>query len=462
MKKTIQKTFAVVLMALSTMPAMAQLNGTGYYRVRNAQYTDNYISIANDKLVYSTIVSSGGGAKNLALSTSQYAPYAFNCVAAYLKNDIHLNATDFIDPSTIIYAKKILTNDYNLIGQGTSLLTLTTGMYNGTNGQVYFKDLNVTISKVSGSGSSTLYTASILLKARAVVPIFGSMTKELGTRYFVDNDGTFGIDESSSNTNAKWYIEPVTYFNVMPEVEFNGKYYTTLKVPFECTLSGQIEKAYVITAVNNGVLEYNEIATTGGNIPVGTAVILECASPNAADCQLIPVGMPTFPTPVEDATSAPKADEDDSYVLAGNTNLLKGTYFCNTDGQIPYVNYKEETKYLNGDHITSATNPDKYVLGITESGKLGFVKATGTAMPANKAWLETAGEFPWEVPADVLRGDVNDDNEVSIKDVSALIDYLLSNDATGINLTNADMNEDEEVSIKDVSALIDYLLNSAE
>ena len=59
-----------------------------------------------------------------------------------------------------------------------------------------------------------------------------------------------------------------------------------------------------------------------------------------------------------------------------------------------------------------------------------------------------------------LRGDVDGNGEVAIRDVSALIDYLLSNDATGINLENANCNLDEEVSIGDVSKLIDYLLNN--
>ena len=60
-----------------------------------------------------------------------------------------------------------------------------------------------------------------------------------------------------------------------------------------------------------------------------------------------------------------------------------------------------------------------------------------------------------------LRGDVNNDNNVSIADVTALIDYLLSGDATGVNLANADCNLDENVSISDVTALIDYLLSGA-
>ena len=55
-----------------------------------------------------------------------------------------------------------------------------------------------------------------------------------------------------------------------------------------------------------------------------------------------------------------------------------------------------------------------------------------------------------------LRGDVNGDNNVSIADVTALIDLLLG----GGTISNpaADCNQDTNVTIADVTALIDYLL----
>jgi hypothetical protein len=39
-----------------------------------------------------------------------------------------------------------------------------------------------------------------------------------------------------------------------------------------------------------------------------------------------------------------------------------------------------------------------------------------------------------------------------------LIDYLLSNDSTGLDLNAADCNESGSIEINDVTALIDYLL----
>ena len=66
----------------------------------------------------------------------------------------------------------------------------------------------------------------------------------------------------------------------------------------------------------------------------------------------------------------------------------------------------------------------------------------------------------WVTPPDpqFLLGDVNNDNEVNIADVTTLIDYLLDNN-TEINLDAADVKEDGVINIADVTALIDLLLN---
>jgi hypothetical protein len=58
-----------------------------------------------------------------------------------------------------------------------------------------------------------------------------------------------------------------------------------------------------------------------------------------------------------------------------------------------------------------------------------------------------------------LRGDVNGDGSVDINDVTALTDYLLSADDSGINLAAVNCNGDSDVSIADVTVLIDYLLS---
>ena len=58
-----------------------------------------------------------------------------------------------------------------------------------------------------------------------------------------------------------------------------------------------------------------------------------------------------------------------------------------------------------------------------------------------------------------LTGDVNGDGEVSIGDVTALIDLLLGGGADADTMRRAEVNGDGEVTIGDVTALIDMLLS---
>lgn len=59
----------------------------------------------------------------------------------------------------------------------------------------------------------------------------------------------------------------------------------------------------------------------------------------------------------------------------------------------------------------------------------------------------------------VLTGDVNDDGNINIDDVTLLINYLLNNDAVQINQANADIDSDGAINISDVTMLIQKLLN---
>ena len=59
-----------------------------------------------------------------------------------------------------------------------------------------------------------------------------------------------------------------------------------------------------------------------------------------------------------------------------------------------------------------------------------------------------------------LRGDVNMDGVVNISDVTALIDYILSKNASSVDLNAADCDMSGEINISDVTRLIDYMLSS--
>ena len=72
--------------------------------------------------------------------------------------------------------------------------------------------------------------------------------------------------------------------------------------------------------------------------------------------------------------------------------------------------------------------------------------------------IEICYESTWT--PEFTPGDVNDDGEITIKDVTVLINYLLTDDPTGVNLMAADISGDDAITIKDVTELINYLLTA--
>ena len=124
------------------------------------------------------------------------------------------------------------------------------------------------------------------------------------------------------------------------------------------------------------------------------------------------------------------------------------------------VYYGANFSFAHSQLFTGITN--KYYL-------VKNLEAGGTYLYKVKAIYVDGRESEWSNVEEVTlsdtpaftRGDVNGDNNVSIADVTALIDYLLSGDASSINLDAADCNQDNGVSIADVTALIDYLLSAS-
>ena len=64
----------------------------------------------------------------------------------------------------------------------------------------------------------------------------------------------------------------------------------------------------------------------------------------------------------------------------------------------------------------------------------------------------------WQIGPSPLRGDVNISSSVNMDDLTDLINYLVTEDATRISLTNADCEQDGKVSMDDLTTLINYLV----
>jgi hypothetical protein len=143
-----------------------------------------------------------------------------------------------------------------------------------------------------------------------------------------------------------------------------------------------------------------------------------------------------------------------------------------------YRMYKSDTTALN---FTSAGAP---IIKIEFNGLSGYTASNLSLPQGNEGTWNTGGtDGVWEGNAQFVAftinkqvrftsitvtlagtdepeyelGDVNHDTKVSIADVSALIDYLLSDPNSAP--AEADVNESGNISIADVSALIDLLLS---
>ena len=123
------------------------------------------------------------------------------------------------------------------------------------------------------------------------------------------------------------------------------------------------------------------------------------------------------------------------------------------------------TIYVGDGWSTSAVNQSSNMFYGCTSLVGGMGTTYSSSNPTNKTYAHIDGGpsnpgYFTDKNA-TLRGDVNGRDGVTIADVSALIDYLLTGDTTGINMAAADCNGLDGVTIADVSALIDYLLTGS-
>ena len=174
-----------------------------------------------------------------------------------------------------------------------------------------------------------------------------------------------------------------------------------------------------------GVMDFNMLFVDHRNVLFGTQ---ECGDSIAVTSKFIAY-----------SGKALKADS-----LLVYYSIDKGPY--QTAHMTATGNPDEYVGYIKGYH--QASEVDYYVFGADESGHRYQQPVFGELEPHH-----------FTVKITFIRGDVNSDGKVDIADVTALTNYLLSHDATGVNLEAANCNEDDTISIADVTALINYLLS---
>ena len=123
-----------------------------------------------------------------------------------------------------------------------------------------------------------------------------------------------------------------------------------------------------------------------------------------------------------------------------------GSYYCYGTATWPSGNYDDMFR------LTLAV-PEGFTGGhVTIDGRL-----TGSA-PGNTGIGGVLFYRTVTVVVSGLAGDVDGDGTVGMDDLTALINYLVFDDATGINMANADADANGTVGMDDLTALINYLV----
>lgn len=141
-------------------------------------------------------------------------------------------------------------------------------------------------------------------------------------------------------------------------------------------------------------------------------------------------------------------------VFVPGRSMTPEIVFWEEDGHyvVQAVGEGEVFLFANGEPVD---NP--YVIYLTEEEQHFVFMAYAVqwdCMPSYEVYYEVVIAA---IPQAEL-GDADGDGEITINDVTTLIDYILSGGGDGVNLDAADVDQDGIVTINDVTTLIDYIL----
>ena len=159
-----------------------------------------------------------------------------------------------------------------------------------------------------------------------------------------------------------------------------------------------------------------------------------------------------------------EADDSQQVTITGgdgsNTKRVVVTqvdiYSATSDASKMMLTLPAKTDDVDELVFTDITNKFYNVTGLTEGGTYTYRVKAHYVNGTQSAWSNV--ETVTLTGSAAVIGDVDNDGEVRIADVAALIDYLVG--GGDINQANAYTNGDTVVSIADVAALIDILLSA--
>ena len=390
----------LLLAAVCTLSAYAQLNGNGYYRAQSSEQ-GRYIRIIDNR-----------GRVNL--STTDADMEALRTKAGF-ENVVS-------DPATIIYIKKMNTG-YDFQSQGT-------GSYSIISYEVNIEEMDGKYWCYASKAGMTKYLADQVINYD-MVPWLSPEEQE---EYL--NNGHLVTNISPSEDGGKWLnwnINPVKneegfYFGLQPNLTASDGYYQTFYAAFPFTFLSEGMSAWYVSKINEATGKVIISEVTGG-VPTSTPVIIKCSSQSAASNKLN-VGASTSGT--------------------ADGNLLTGVYFCNPDAGPGHTN------------VVPFNPTTMRVLGTTADGSLAFVKNVDLAyIPANTAYITVSASAPdvllvTDQDTPVVPGDLSGDGTVDVDDVAIIAKMILGKTETDLS---ADLNHDGIVDVEDFAIVVKIILN---
>lgn len=323
------------LSLLLAVSSLAQVSG-GYYRVQNFATSRYIVMIDNKSKGYDT-------SKQKADIDALLSVKPFSRVAN--------------DPSSVIYIEDTGSNQYVLKAQGT----------NSYNSIGYY----LALTKVK-SGDKYYYKASA--------------TASGITLYLYDVNTSKSESKLSTGGNTQygyWDIQPISssdesnYFGLQPEFTVSGQRFTSLYASFPFTFASSGLKAYTVSKLDGDLAIWQELS---GKVAAGTPVIIQCAGADASSNRLN--------LEMQDGNKP-------------SANLLQGVYFNNND--VTWIAENVELWKQGQGNLPYHFNATPYdsntmrLLGVTSSGKLGFVKSNEEYIPRNRAYINVPAGSPDEI-----------------------------------------------------------------
>ena len=212
-----------------SVPSMAQLNGNGFYRVRNFM-SKRYVYVTDNR-----------GQLNVQSSTAD-----MKAIQLWMGFEKACS-----DPASICYIEKI-GDRYDIKSQGT-------GVY----------EIIETYVSIRKNDDGTYYA-------------YGS--KDGVTKYLSDGEKNLNLEQGVMSDAGKgewrkWHVLPINdsdnYFGIKPSINVNGEHYTSFYTAFPYSFASSGMNAYYICKVDNGYAVMREIT---GTVPAYTPVFVKVSS----------------------------------------------------------------------------------------------------------------------------------------------------------------------------------------